>query len=289
MDFASYFETVKNNLINWLSDDGLKVLGIIIAAFIIIKIVNKVIRKSLRVMLAVRREAESLGEVKRQQTLERIMMGVATVSISTIALLMVLQQMGLDIGPILAGAGIVGLAVGFGGQYLIRDVITGLFIVLENQYRIGDVVNLDDTGGLVEDITLRMTTLRDLNGTVHHVPHGDIKRVANLSKTFSRVNMNIGVSYSSDLDQVVAVINKVGNELALDEAWSEKIITPPQFLRVDDFGDSSIVIKIVGETQPIKQWEVSGEFRKRIKVAFDKAGIEIPFPQRVIHQAAVAE
>jgi small conductance mechanosensitive channel len=289
MDFASYFETVKNNLINWLSDDGLKVLGIAIAAFIIIKVVNKVIKKSLRVMLAVRREAESLGEVKRQQTLERIMMGVATVSISTIALLMVLQQMGLDIGPILAGAGIVGLAVGFGGQYLIRDIITGLFIVLENQYRIGDVVNLDDTGGLVEDITLRMTTLRDLNGTVHHVPHGDIKRVANLSKTFSRVNMNIGVSYSADLDQVVTVINKVGNELALDKAWSEKIITPPQFLRVDDFGDSSIVIKIVGETQPIKQWEVSGEFRKRIKVAFDKAGIEIPFPQRVIHQATVAE
>ncbi|GCC50126.1 mechanosensitive ion channel family protein [Chryseotalea sanaruensis] len=289
MNFASYFETVKNNLINWLSDDGLKVLGIAIAAFIIIKVVNKVIKKSLRVMLAVRREAESLGEVKRQQTLERIMMGVATVSISTIALLMVLQQMGLDIGPILAGAGIVGLAVGFGGQYLIRDIITGLFIVLENQYRIGDVVNLDDTGGLVEDITLRMTTLRDLNGTVHHVPHGDIKRVANLSKTFSRVNMNIGVSYSADLDQVVTVINRVGNELALDEAWSEKIITPPQFLRVDDFGDSSIVIKIVGETQPIKQWEVSGEFRKRIKAAFDKAGIEIPFPQRVIHQATVAE
>jgi len=285
MDFQRYLEIVKTNLIDWLSDDGLKVLAISIAAFIIIKIVNKIIRKTIRVLLAVKQEAESLGEVKRQQTLERIMMGVATVSISTIALLMVLQQIGLNIGPILAGAGIVGLAVGFGGQYLIRDFITGLFIVLENQYRIGDVVNLDDTGGLVEDITLRMTTLRDLNGTVHHIPHGDIKRVANLSKTFSRVNINIGVSYKADLDQVIAVINKVGNELALDENWREKIITPPQFLRVDEFGDSSIAIKIVGETQPIKQWEVSGELRKRIKVAFDKVGIEIPFPQRVIHQA----
>lgn len=285
MDIQSYFETVKTNLLNWLSDDGLKVMVILIAAFILVKIVNKIIRKTIRVLLAVRQEEESLGEVKRQQTLERIMMGVATVSISTIALLMVLQQMGLNIGPILAGAGIVGLAVGFGGQYLIRDFITGLFIVLENQYRIGDVVNLDDTGGLVEDITLRMTTLRDLNGTVHHIPHGDIKRVANLSKTFSRVNINIGVSYNADLDQVIAVINKVGNDLAQDESWREKIITPPQFLRVDEFGDSSILIKIVGETQPIKQWEVSGELRKRIKTAFDKAGIEIPFPQRVIHQA----
>jgi small conductance mechanosensitive channel len=284
MDFQRYFETLQISLLKWLSDDGLKVLAIILAAFIIIKIINKIIRKSIRLLLAVRPEAESLGELKRQQTLERITMGVATVSISTIALLMVLQHMGLNIGPILAGAGIVGLAVGFGGQYLIRDFITGLFIVLENQYRIGDVVNLDETGGLVEDITLRMTTLRDLNGTVHHIPHGDIKRVANLSKTFSRVNLNIGVSYKSDLDQVITVINTVGKELSLDDNWRDKIITPPQFLRIDEFADSAIVVKIVGETQPIKQWEVAGELRKRIKLAFDKAGIEIPFPQRVIHQ-----
>lgn len=288
MNLRSNFETIENNVLSWLSEDGLQVLVIGVAAFILIKITNKVIRKTIRVFISTNKEEESVGEVKRQQTLERILMGVMTVSISTIALLMVLQQMGLNIAPILAGAGIVGLAVGFGGQYLIRDFITGLFIVLENQYRIGDVVALDDTSGLVEDITLRMTTLRDLNGTVHHIPHGDIKRVSNLSKTFSRVNINVGVSYSADLDHVAAVINQVGNELALDDAWREKIITPPQFLRVDDFADSSIVVKIVGETQPIKQWEVSGEFRKRIKKAFDAAGIEIPFPQRVVHHATDA-
>jgi len=184
----------------------------------------------------------------------------------------------------LAGAGIIGLAVGFGGQYLIRDLISGFFIIIENQYRVGDVVNFDGTGGLVEDISFRMTTLRDLDGTVHHIPHGEIKKVANLSKDFARVNLNIGVSYNSKLDHVIQIVNEVGNELSQDAQWKEFIIKPPQFLRVDDFADSSIVIKILGETQPLKQWEVTGELRKRIKIAFDNEGIEIPFPQRVIHQ-----
>jgi small conductance mechanosensitive channel len=129
-----------------------------------------------------------------------------------------------------------------------------------------------------------MTTLRDLDGVVHHVPHGEIKTVSNLSKEFSRVNMNIGIGYSSNIDKVIEVVNSVGKELAEDVAWKDAIITPPQFLRVDQFGDSSINIKIVGDTKPHRQWEVAGEFRKRIKPAFDKEGIEIPFPQRVIHQ-----
>lgn len=276
-------EVFKNNVIAWLLDDGVKVVIIIILTFLLIKLASRIIRRMLRAVFA-SRATESTGEQQRQNTLERIMVGIATVTIAIIALLMILQEIGLQIGPILAGAGIVGLAVGFGGQYLIRDLISGLFIVLENQYRIGDVVQLDSTGGLVEDISLRMTTLRDLDGTVHHIPHGEIKRVANLSKQFSRVNMNVGVSYSADLDHVITVINEVGMKLANDALWCERIISPPKFLRVDDFGDSAVIVKIVGETQPIKQWEVAGEFRKRLKAAFEKEGIEIPFPQRVIHQ-----
>jgi small conductance mechanosensitive channel len=198
---------------------------------------------------------------------------------------MILQEIGLEIGPVLAGAGIVGLALGFGGQYLIRDIITGLFIILENQYRIGDVVYIDTTGGLVEDISLRKTTLRDLNGTVHHIPNGEIKLVSNFSKQYARVNLDVGISYSSDLEKVIKVINKTGNELAEDPHFKDVIISPPQFLRVDDLADSAIIVKILGDTKPLKQWEVTGELRKRIKKAFDEEGIEIPFPQRVIHQA----
>ena len=198
---------------------------------------------------------------------------------------MILQEVGIAIGPLLAAAGIAGLAFGFGGQYLIRDLISGLFIIMENQYRIGDVVCFDGTCGLVEDISMRMTTLRDLDGIVHYVPHGEIKRVSNLSKQFARVNLNIGISYSSNLEQVISVVNKIGKELSEDPAWKEHILTAPQFLRIDDFGDSAIVIKILGDTKPLKQWDVTGELRKRLKIAFDQEGIEIPFPQRVVHQA----
>jgi len=224
------------------------------------------------------------AEEKREETLIRIFSWTIRITILLVAMLMILQEIGIPIGPILAGAGIIGLSVGFGGQYLIRDLISGFFIIIENQYRVGDVVNFDGTGGLVEDISFRMTTLRDLDETVHHIPHGEIKKVANLSKDFARVNLNIGVSYNSKLDHVIQIVNEVGNELSQDAQWKEFIIKPPQFLRVDDFADSSIVIKILGETQPLKQWEVTGELRKRIKIAFDNEGIEIPFPQRVIHQ-----
>lgn len=157
-------------------------------------------------------------------------------------------------------------------------------MIMENQYRVGDVVCFDSTCGLVEDISLRMTVLRDLDGTAHHVPHGAIQKVSNLSKGYARVNLNIGISYGADLEHVIAVVNRVGEELAADPVWTNMIIKAPQFLRVDSFADSSVIIKIVGDTKPIKQWDVTGELRKRLKITFDKEGIEIPFPQRVVHQ-----
>jgi len=158
-----------------------------------------------------------------------------------------------------------------------------MFIIVENQYRTGDVVCFDSTCGLVESITLRMTTLRDLDGTVHHVPHGEVKKVSNLSKYYARVNLTIGVSYNADLEKVIATVNAVGKELAEDEVWKDMIITPPKFLRVENFADSAVEIKILGDTKPMKQWDVAGELRMRLKLAFDREGIEIPFPQRVVH------
>jgi small conductance mechanosensitive channel len=168
-------------------------------------------------------------------------------------------------------------------------LISGLFIIIENQYRAGDVVCFDSTCGLVENITLRMTTLRDLDGTVHHVPHGEVKKVSNFSKYYARVNLNIGVAYDSDLEQVIKVVNEVGLELSKDPDWQDKIITPPQFLRVNEFADSAIEVKILGDTKPVEQWAVAGELRKRLKVAFDKEGIVIPFPQRDVHMIPAKE
>lgn len=271
-------------LIPWLLTSGLKILGILVAAFVLHRISKVFIEKLVRKAVVADHFLTKEAERKREDTLIRIFHGVIHVLIWIIAVIMIVSEFGINIGPLLAGAGIVGLAFGFGGQYLIRDMISGLFIILENHYRVGDVVCLDDTCGLVEDITLRMTTLRDLDGTVHHVPNGEIKRVSNLSKYFSRVNLNVGIAYDSDLEKVIEVVNRVGKELAEDPEWKDYIKKPPQFLRVDDFADSAIIIKILGETQPLKQWDVTGELRKRLKIAFDKEGIEIPFPQMVVHQ-----
>jgi moderate conductance mechanosensitive channel len=274
-------------LLPWVFNHGIKIAFIIIGAFILNKIANKFIEKIVRITIVQDALTSELAETKREDTLIKIFTTTSLIAIIIVAGLMVLEEMGMMIGPILAGAGIVGLAFGFGGQYLIRDIISGLFIIIENQYRIGDVVNIGDTGGLVENISLRMTTLRDLDGTVHHIPHGEIKTVSNLSKQYARVNLNVGVAYDSDLDHVINVINRVGEELAADPMWKGLILKAPQFLRVDNLGDSSIDVKILGETLPLKQWDVTGELRKRIKINFDKEGIEIPFPQRVVHARAV--
>jgi len=275
---------IIRNITPWFFDHGIKIVAIIIVTYLFRKFAGIFIEKIIRNIVISDHFLTKEAEKKREDTLIRILTVSLGILIWLLAFLMIFQEVGIAIGPLLAAAGIAGLAFGFGGQYLIRDLISGLFIIMENQYRIGDVVCFDGTCGLVEDISMRMTTLRDLDGIVHYVPHGEIKRVSNLSKQFARVNLNIGISYSSNLEQVISVVNKVGKELAEDSAWKEHILKPPQFLRVDDFGDSAVIIKILGETKPLKQWDVTGELRKRLKIAFDREGIEIPFPQRVIHQ-----
>ncbi|MFA6713236.1 MAG: mechanosensitive ion channel family protein [Bacteroidales bacterium] len=280
-----YIINFSESIIPWLLSTGIRIVIIAVAAYLLNKILIKIIKRAIIVSIKkYNNDVETEGK-KREETLIRIFSGITRGTIIIIALLIILTELGIKIAPILAGAGIVGVAVGFGAQYLIKDLISGLFIIIENQYRVGDVVNFDGIGGLVEDITLRMTTLRDLDGTVHHIPHGNIKSVSNLSKEYARINLNIGISYSSNLEHVIMVVNKTGNELAEDPAWKDAIIKAPQFLRIDDFADSAIIIKILGETKPIQQWEVTGELRKRIKIAFDTEGIEIPFPQTVIHHA----
>jgi small conductance mechanosensitive channel len=279
------FEDWSSKLIPWFLHHGLKIILIVFLAYLANKLLQKVIEKAVRIAVVADPFSSSDAEKKREDTLISIFSATLRIVFIIIVSMMALQELGVEIGPLLAGAGIVGLALGFGGQYLIRDLISGLFIILENQYRIGDVVSFDNTGGLVEEITLRMTTIRDQDGTVHHIPHGEIKKVSNLSKTFSRVNLNIGISYDCDLEKVIALVNQIGAEMAADDLWKDTIIKAPQFLRVNDLGESSIIIKILGETTPLHQWEVTGELRKRILITFRQNGIEIPFPQTVVHLA----
>ena len=224
------------------------------------------------------------GEKKREETIIQIISGALNITIWPLALILAIAQTGVDIGPLIAGASIVGVALGFGAQSLVKDVISGLFIIIENQYRVGDVVDLEGAVGKVERITLRVTVLRDLDGIVHHVPNGTINRTSNYSKDYSGINLNIGIGYEDDIDKAVEIINKVGMKLAKDPDWQDKIIEPPTFLRLDNLGDHAVELKVTGKVHPLKQWSVTGELRKRIKTEFDKAGIDIPFPQTVIHQ-----
>jgi moderate conductance mechanosensitive channel len=277
-------EVINNIIIPWITNHGPKILAIIVFALLLKRFGKIFIEKIIRRVVYSDSITEKESEKKREDTLIRIFSSFLDVLIWILTVSMILQEIGIAVGPLLAAAGIAGIAFGFGGQYLIRDLITGTFIIMENQYRIGDVVCFDGTCGSVEDISMRMTTLRDLDGVVHHVPHGEIKKVSNLSKYFARINLDIGVSYNSNLEKVIKVINKVGEALAKDPEWRDDILKTPQFLRVNDFAESAIIVKIIGETKSLKQWAVTGELRKRLKMAFDKEKIEIPFPQRVVHQ-----
>lgn len=269
---------------DWFYENGIQALLLIVLGFIVYKFIRPVVSRIIRKAVSKDPNLTVEEEIRREETLIKIVSGTIKIATVLFVSLMILSEFGIDIAPLIAGAGVIGLALGFGGQYLVRDIITGLFIILENQYRVGDVVKIADIGGLVEDISLRATILRDLDGTVHHIPHGDVKTVSNMSKGFARVNINMDVAYSTKIDEVKNIINKVGSELAEDPDFKENIIDAPKFLRIDSFKDSSVSIKILGETKPLAQWEIAGEMRRRLKEAFDEEGIEIPFPQIVIHK-----
>jgi small-conductance mechanosensitive channel len=262
---------------------GLRIIVVVVVAYLGLRLLRRVLDRPVRAAVARQMEGQPEVEIeKRADTLTQVVYRTVWVVGVVVAVLTVLPEVGINIGPLLAGAGIAGLAVGLGAQSLVRDTINGLFILVENQYGKGDVVSIAGVGGLVEDVNLRRTVLRDLDGTVHSIPNGQVALSSNLTRGWSRVNMNVGVAYGEDLDRVMAVIDRVGQELAKDADFGPLILTPPRALRVDAFGDSAIEIKILGETQPIRQWDVMGELRKRLKRAFDEEGIEIPFPHRTI-------
>ncbi|GBE57293.1 putative MscS family protein YkuT [bacterium BMS3Abin01] len=278
---------VWNIASNWIIEHGIVILVILGIAIPLQLIGKRLIAKSISKAVAIDSllPTETGIEAKRQETLIRIFSGLFTIVLWVVVLMMVISEIGIAIGPMLAAAGVAGLAVGFGGQYLIHDLVTGTFIILENQYRVGDLICIDTVCGEVEDISLRKTTLRDIDGVVHHIPHGEVKVVANRSKSYSKASIELGISYDEDVERAAAVIDRVGQEMTRDPEWKELLIDPPAFLRIEDFADSAVVLKIMGATRPGEQFRVAGELRKRLKAAFDDEGIEIPFPQRVIHQA----
>ncbi len=268
----------------WFLAHGLTIVIIMVVGIVIWIIMKQAIPPLVRRVMSRPRKGEGREELtKRANTLQGVFLGIGRIIIILLVIFMIMSELDIAIGPILAGFGVAGIAVGFGAQYLIRDLIAGVFILIENQYRVGDVVKVAGIIGLVEEINLRKTILRDLDGIVHHVPNGEIKVASNYTRHFARVNLDISVSYDTDLDYAIEVINRVCQEMAEEEQWSKVLRSVPKVLRVNKLGDSGIDIKIIGDVKPLEQWNVMGQLRLRIKKEFDKLGIEIPWPHTKVY------
>lgn len=267
----------------WLFSHGFTILIILISTWVLSRFLKNIVTKVVRRMIPRHAFASPSEEKKREDTLITIIKNFLGIFIWIAAVLGILYEIGVPIAPLLTGAGILGVAVGFGSQSLVKDVITGLFIIAENQFRINDYVCVGDYCGTVEGMTLRVTRLRHIDGTIHYIPNGEIKIASNKSKDYSKVDLKIGVGYDTDMEKLETIINQVGADLALDPAFKDLIIEAPAFLRIDDFLDSSISVHISGVVQPKQQYLVNGELRHRLKKIFEEKGIEIPYPTRVVH------
>jgi small conductance mechanosensitive channel len=264
----------------WALTSGIRIVLIVLLTFLALKVAAFLSNKLVSVLSHRRKDSEYQ---KRTETLGSVTRNTLRIIILVAAAMMVMNEIGIAIGPILAAAGIVGLAVGFGAQNLVQDVISGFFILMEDQIRVGDVIQTAGKGGLVEKVNLRMTVLRDLAGNVHFIRNGKIDIVTNMTKDFSRFVFEIGVAYREDVDEVIEVIKKVDEELRNDPAYSHDILEPIEVLGLDQFADSALIIKARTKTVPIQQWRIGREFNRRLKKKFDELNIEIPFPHRTVY------
>ncbi len=279
-------ENFIDSTVSWLLDSGVNIALIFLGAYIVIRGL-KIIIKRFQSNLA---KDDPSGEAgKRANTLGNLLRTAILILILIVAIIMSLSEIGLEIGPIIAALGIGGLAIGFGAQNLVRDVISGFFIIVENQIRVGDVVNINGKGGVVEIITLRIVRLRDLHGVVHYIPHGQITAVSNMTKDYGRYVFDVGIAYRESVDEVIEILKEIGEGLVKDPEYSDVIVEPLEIMGLDRFDDSAVIIRARITTRPIQQWRVGREFNKRMKKVFDERGIEIPFPHRTVYMGVMKD
>ena len=259
----------------------LRVVAIVVVGMLVYWFANRAV-VALRARITTKlTDAE---QIRRAETLGRVLRYVISVAIVLIATLLILNQFGISIAPILGAAGVVGIAIGFGAQSLVRDYFNGIFLLLENQIAKGDVVTIVEKTGVVEDVTLRYVQLRDYEGSVHYIPNGLITTVTNMSRGFAYAVVDIGIAYRENVDQVMRVIEDEGQKLRDDPNFSGRVLEPLELAGVDSLGDSAVVIRARLRVQPLQQWAIRREFLRRVKLRFDADGIEIPFPHLTIYQ-----
>jgi small-conductance mechanosensitive channel len=269
-----------------------QILLIVVLAFVALRGVRLFVRGVVKALMdreATEGTAQELSAVelkKRMDTLDTLGSRVLQAFVVIIAALMVLDTLNLNIGPAVAGLGVVGIAVGFGAQTLVKDYFNGALILIENQFSLGDVVSIAGVTGTVEDFSLRRTTLRDMDGVVHTVPNSEIHVASNRTRTWARINEDVTVTYDTDVDKAIAVVDRVGEQMRDDPVWRRRVLEPPRVDRVEALGEFGVTLKILGSVRAIDQWSAGGEFRKRLLAAFAEEGIEMASPQRVILTAA---
>jgi small conductance mechanosensitive channel len=266
----------------WLAS-VLRVCLILIAAVVLSALLQRLIRK-VRMQIASR--FDDLESTKRAETLGRVLRYLVAVVVWLVAAMLILSEAGISVAPILGAAGVAGLAIGFGAQSLVKDYFNGLFLLLEDQIRQGDVVKLGDHAGVVEEMTLRYVRLRDYDGNVHFVPNGQVSTVVNMARGHAQAVVDIGVAYRENLDDVMSVMKSVAQEMRADPTFALKVLDEFELAGVERWDDSAIVLRGRFKVAPLAQWAVRREYLRRLKMAFDAKGIEIPFPQLTVHQPA---
>ena len=279
---------LTDQVLDWLRDPVLPIVLIVVIGLVVIRLARLFVHGVVKALLdreTTEGTAQELSAVevrKRMDTLETLGTNVIRLFVFLIALVMILGELDLDIGPAIAGLGVVGIAVGFGTQSIVRDYFTGALILIENQYSKGDVVTIAGVNGTVEDFSLRRTTLRDLDGVVHTVPNGEVKVASNRTRVWARINQDVTVAYGTDIEEATRVVNDVGKAMAADPEWRRRVMEAPHVERIEALGEYGITLKVLGLVRATEQWAAGGELRKRLLAAFATHGIEIPRPQRVV-------
>jgi small conductance mechanosensitive channel len=272
--------------VEWLMTSGLHIVLIALMGFLGVRLLRTLSRRLFAGLAGRAMDAE---QKKKIETLADIVYRTAAIMIIVVSVMMVLKEFGVDIAPVLAGAGVLGVAVGFGAQHLVQDVISGFFIILDDQIRVNDLVEIAGKNGIVEKINLRITVLRDITGSVHYVRNGQIGAVTNMTKEYSCYVLDLGVAYREDVDEVMAIMRTVDEGLRADQDYREHILAPIEVLGLERFADSSVIIRARSKTRPLQQMLVGREFNRRLKKELDARGIEIPYPQLTLHMGQDGE
>lgn len=284
-EFLDSFEKVSTQVESWVGDHLFNIVIILalgyVARILLTKLARNIVKQTVRHDIF----PTEIERKKRKKTLDGLVGTIVKIIVWVVVVIMIINELGVNTGPLIASAGVIGIVLGFGAQTLIKDFTSGLFIIAENQFRVGDIIEINGVSGMVEDITIRTTVLRDLDGNLHHIPNGSIDVTTNKTMEYANMHENITVGADTDIEQLQHVIDHVGEQLSAKPELKGIIIEPPKFVRVKGFNHDGLIVKVIGKTTPGDQWKVQGEFYKQLKKAFEKHDIEVGYRRLTVHNS----